>query len=265
MSCGFNSPEPTPFVPTRYIKTCTDVAVIVIFASRYDLSSRPLAAQWSAHDARLLTCDDLSVAGWRHYLNSDLNSENASTAVVDGKIVATEDISAVLIRWPGVFEQELTYIQVADRGYVAREMMAFLVSWLSGLKCPVINCPTPVNLSGPAWRLEQWTYTAANLGIPVRKAVRQVTHKRELNENSKLESQVSVSVVGDRCFGKVDESLLDQSRRLAVAAGVSLVGVSFSGPEAGSFFTGADLLPQLSEETADAVLDLLIRPGVDVS
>ena len=200
------------------------------------------------------------MAGWRHYLNS----KNSSTAVVDGSAVSAENITGVLIRWPGVFEQELTTIQIADRSYVAREMMAFLVSWFSSLKCPVINYPSPVNLTGPAWRLEQWTYAAAKLGIPVRRALRHVSYKGDQKEQEELPVKVNVTVVGDRCFGQVDEALRKQSSRLAKAAGVSLLGVSFSGPEAGSLFTGADLLPQLSGEVEDAVLDLLIQPKVNV-
>ena len=33
-----------------------------------------------------------------------------------------------------------------------------LLSWLSQLNCPVVNRPTPLCLSGPNRRPEQWTY-----------------------------------------------------------------------------------------------------------
>jgi hypothetical protein len=42
-------------------------------------------------------------------------------------------------------------------------MKAFLLSWLSQLNCLVFNRPTPLCLSGPSWRPEQWTYAAAQL------------------------------------------------------------------------------------------------------
>ncbi len=51
--------------------------------------------------------------------------------------------------------------------YVSAEMTAFLLSWLSGLDCPILNRPTPNCLSGPGWRQEQWIHLAARLGIPV--------------------------------------------------------------------------------------------------
>ena len=215
--------------------------------------------RWAAHNASLLTCDDLSVAGWRHYVGAS-SCAAPSAAVIGGRTVAVREIKGVLIRWPGVFEQELAHIVEADRSYVAGEMKAFLVSWLMSLECPVINRPTPVNLSGPYWRLEQWTHAAAQLGIPVRPARRHVALNSTDATVVPPAHQTTVTVVGERCFGRADEELHAQARRLAESAGVSLLGVSFSGPEAGSFFTGADLIPDLSsEEIADAVLDELLH------
>lgn len=229
--------------------------MIVIFASRYDTSATSLAARWAAHNAGLLTCDDLSVVGWRHYLSS----EEASTAVIGGRVVSVEEISGVFVRWPGVFAQELTQIAAADRNYVAGEMLAFLVSWLSSLRCPVINRPTPLNLTGPAWRLEQWTYAAAQQGIPVRPVHRHITINFDNGAEDLHPNPATVTVVGERCFGTVDEQLRKQARRLAEAAGVPLLKISFSGPEAGSFFISADLIPDISDEVADAMLELLLE------
>lgn len=235
--------------------------MIVIFASRYDTSATSLATRWMAHNASLLTCDDLSAVGWRHYLSS----EQASTAVIGGRVVSVEEISGVFVRWPGVFAQELTQIAAADRNYVAGEMLAFLVSWLSSLRCPVINRPTPLNLTGPAWRLEQWTYAAAQQGIPVRPVHRHIAINSDNGAEDLHPHPATVTVVGKRCFGTVDERLLKQARRLAEAAGVSLLKVSFSGPEAGSFLISADLIPDISDEVADALLALLLEDEGDFS
>lgn len=228
--------------------------MIVIFASRYDKSASSLAERWKNYDASLLTCDDLSVAGWRH----SLNDEATNFAVINGQVIGVDEIDAVLIRWPGVFARELIQIAPHDRDYVASEMMAFLVSWFSSLSCPVINKPTPVNLTGPAWRLEQWTYAAAQLGIPVKPARRHVARDIDTESAAPESVAATVTVVGDRCFGNVDSLLLKQSRQLARVAGVTLLKTGFSGPEAGAFLGGVDLLPDLTDETAAAVLDLLI-------
>lgn len=232
--------------------------MILIFANRYDPSSVSLATRWTTHNAHILTCDDLSVAGWRH----DLQSSAASAAVVGGRVIPVQEIKGVLIRWPGVFAQELTQITPADRDYVAREMMAFLVSWFSTLKCPVINQPTPVNLTGPAWRQEQWVHVAAQIGMPVQKAQLDVVLRLDNVEPGLPLTTIDVTVVGDQCFGDVDETLRKQSLRLARVAGVSLLNVSFTGPEANAFFVRADLMPTLSVETEDAVLELLLKPEV---
>ena len=229
--------------------------MILVFASAYDPNSVSLAARWAAHNANLLTCNDLSVAGWRH----DLQSQAASTAVVGGRVIPVQEIKGVLIRWPGVFAQELTQITPADRDYVAREMMAFLVSWFSTLKCSVINQPTPVNLTGPAWRQEHWVQAAAQIGMPVMKVQRDVVLGSDNAEPSLPSTATNVTVVGEQCFGDVDETLRKQSIRLAKFAGVSLLTVSFTGPEASSLFVGADLMPELSVETEDAILELLLK------
>jgi len=157
-----------------------------------------------------------------------------------------------------VFPQELTRITPADREYLAKEMMAFLVSWFLTMKCPVINRPTPVCLTGPAWRVEQWTYAAAQIGIPVEKAQRHVVMGSDNFEPPSPASSTTVTVVGHRCFGDVEEKLCERSVKLAKAAGVTLLNISYSGPEANSCFIGADLIPRLEGETEEAVLQLLL-------
>ncbi len=229
--------------------------MIVIFASAYDESSFSLAKRWSNQNARVLTCNDLSQPGWRWEL--PLNADSA--AVIGGQTISVQEIKGVLIRWPGVFEQELMHIIADDRDYVAREMMSFLVAWFSLLPCPVINEPTPVNLTGPAWRPEHWINAAAQLGMAVNRFERHVNlHSNDATTNVPPITTTDVTVIGEHCFGDVEESLRGQSRKLASVAGTALLRVSFSGPHANSTFLGADLLPQLSDVMADAVLEHLL-------
>lgn len=46
--------------------------MLVIVASRHDKAAEALVANWAAHGhgVSLLTPEDLSVVGWRHYLSS---------------------------------------------------------------------------------------------------------------------------------------------------------------------------------------------------
>lgn len=231
--------------------------MLVVFANQQDASARSLVARWSPH-AALLTCEDLSVAGWRH--TSDQRAGNM--AVIAGRRVAREEITGVLVRWPSVFGWELHHILAQDREYVAAEMTAFLRAWFTQLRCPVWNRPSAANLIGPAWRPEQWVRAAAELGIPVRPLRRHLAFPCGPAPPPTPQEHTTVTVIGERCFGEVDPVLKDRARRLAAKAGVSLLDVYFSGREATAELLSADLLPGLdAENKADAVF-ALFRSGL---
>src|SRR5689334_3165689 len=138
--------------------------MIVVVASSLDGASKQIVDRWSSNNATMCTCEDLSTEGWRHYLGS---KHGLSTAVIGRRKVKYDDITGVLVRRPWIFEQELGHVSISDRSYVAAEMNAFLISWLSSLTCPILNRPSAMSLSGPNWRQEQWVQAAAILGIPV--------------------------------------------------------------------------------------------------
>jgi hypothetical protein len=232
--------------------------MIIVIASRHDLIARTLVAHWMAYDAVLLTCEDLSVAGWRHYPGAPA----ASTARLGGREVRMGHIAGVLTRLPYISDAELTHIATDDRAYVAAEMMAFLVSWLSRLACPVLNRPTPLCLAGPHWRQAQWVYTAARLGLSVRPWRRQVVLGADTAPKLADASPVTVTMVGHQCFGPVATALRAQALSLANAARAGLLAVHFSGPDDGANFLGVDLVPDVSSpEVADAILDYLLQGG----
>ncbi len=243
--------------------------MFVVVASRHDKAAAALVTRWAANGASLMTCEDMSVAGWRHYLNAtggdgeELSPHQSlhkqdSTAVVGGKVVAVEQITGVLNRLPFVVEQEIFHIVPEDRAYVAMEMNAFLTSWLSHLKCPVLNRPTPSYLLGPCWRAEQWIYTAAQLGIPVRPTRRQIGLAVNVLPQVLEKTAVAVTVVGDRTLGNVDPILARHARHLADAAKVDLLTVYFTTSEANADFVYADLWTDISApDIADAIFEYL--------
>jgi hypothetical protein len=226
--------------------------MIVVVAGQQDSMAQSLVARWAADDARLLTCDDLSEAGWS-YAPSD---PAASTAVVGGRPVAVTDMAGVLTRLLGVSADMLPHIDPADRTYVATEMHAFLVAWLDALPCPVLNRPSPDCLMGPYWRREKWVQRAAQLGIPVVPVQRSTRSScTSAPTPTTVKDGVTVTVVGRRAVGSVDHTLARQARDLAMAAGVELLGVRFDGPEPGSRFLDATLWPDITDEdVADALL-----------
>ena len=235
--------------------------MLLVVAGRHDGVAKALVDRWAGHGAALLTADDLSAAGWRHPLGGAQRA-TAATAVAGGRVVAGHAITGVLTRRPYVAEQELGHIVPADRAYVAAEMTAFLLSWLSGLACPVLNRPTASCLAGPNWWPEQWVHLAARLGMPVRPVRRHVALGAGGAVAAAGPQPITVTVVGDRCFGPVDAALAAQARRLAGAAGAEMLAVRFSGGEAGADFLGADPWPDVAAPAiADAVLDYLRAGG----
>jgi len=229
--------------------------VLVVLANRADATAAELVSAWAAHNAALLTAEDLSRAGWRHHPGID----EASTAVIGGRVVPVREIDAVLTRLPCVTEADLPHIVAEDRNYVAMEMTSFLVAWLSALECTVINKPRPACLTGPNWREAEWVRLAAQLGMRVR------TLRRECAPGANVAPRVfegvpaAVTVIGKSRFGFVDETLKEQAGRLAQAAGVDLLTVFFSNASSSSAeFLGVSLCPDLSPpDVASSVLELL--------
>jgi hypothetical protein len=224
--------------------------MLVVVANRRDPEAVALVRRWGAHDAHLLSCVDLSIRGWRHYLDDPA----ASTAVIDSQVVEFDKIAGVLTLLPCVTVDQLIHIVPADRTYVAAEMMAFLVSWLSELTCPVLNRPTPGCLMGPAWPRERWVHVGVEIGIPVRPLHRRVSLTADPSECIER-TAATVTVVGERCFGDTADVLTKHAQRLASVAEVELLAVHFDRPEADGRLLGADLRPDIcSPEIADAIL-----------
>jgi len=224
---------------------------ILVVANRNDVQARELVKRWNSYGASLLTPENLSVEGWRYY-TKDIDN---SIAIINGHPLASHDIRGVLTRMHCVLEDDLGHIVPSDRAYVASEMSAFLLAWLSALKCPVLNRPTPTSLSGPYWRHEKWIFTAARLGIPVAASNRHAIFQA----NQILIPErggVPVTIIGKKHFGNVDQVLIGHARSLADAARIDLLSVRFSGHEPDSVFIGASLdIGSVSEDMADAIFE----------
>jgi|SRR5579863_7910605 len=230
--------------------------MLVVLAGRDDLPAQRLVAGWP-DTARVLTCGDLCRPGWCYR-----PGRPGGTAVVDGESVDVAELEGVLTRLPAAMPNELREIDPNDRQYVASEMTACLVAWLSELECPVLNRPAPWSLMGPPWAPERWTLEAGRLGIPVveaRSVVADLPAAAPPAAGSPAADSgrdlTTVTVVGRRVIGDTTEIHGEAALRLAGAAKVQLLRVHFSAEEGRPpRFTAADFWLDLDDPRVAAAL-----------
>jgi hypothetical protein len=229
--------------------------VLLILTSPRDSEAPALVANWSMHQAAVLTCSDLSTTGWR-YAPGDVA---ASSFAVAGKALPARNIAVVLTRAPTIDPTDLVDVAAGDRDYVAAEMHAFLVAWLTSLGPRVVNRPTPHCLLGPLWSPEVWVRLAATLGIPVRPTRRSVGPDGNLWTAPPPTDPRDVTVVGNAAFGDVHIRVKEHALALAHAAGTDLLSVTFDGPEPSAGLVSANPRPPLdAREMVDAVEHWLV-------
>jgi hypothetical protein len=227
--------------------------MLVILCSAHDSTARSVVEAWAPRGAALCTPADLSTPGWRY----SAGKPDEGAAVVAGQIVPVQAITGVLTRLPAIHPDMLPHIHAADRDYVAGEMTAFLIAFLSALPCRLLNRPTAGSLLGPAWRPEQWTRAATKAGIPVRPIRRSV----RLSALSPPESEIAaeVTLIGDRIFGDGEPSMAAWAHSLAHAAGVGMLTLGFARYGSGLALAGVDPMPDLnSHEKIDAAREFLL-------
>jgi hypothetical protein len=254
--------------------------VLLILASPGDVEAHALAAAWSSSQAAVVTWSDLSCPGWR-YTSSSADAAScsigrsagpvAASCSVGGRVVPAADIEAILTRAATVDPADLVEIAEHDRDYVAAEMHAFLVAWLTALGGRVVNRPTSRSLLGPLWPPEVWVHLAASLSIPVKPTHRHVDPLPggadpsagdsasawlvDLAREPHLpESWSAVTVVGERAFGDGHVALKHNALALANAAGADLLAVTFDGRDAAARLVSADPKPTMEDEAVVAAV-----------
>ena len=260
--------------------------MLIVLSHNHDASAVQFIADWPGGGAALLTAADLSVAGWRHTWADDVELPSdlgEAAAVVAGQRVLTRDITGVLTRWPRFLEQELGAITRDDRAFVAAEMTAFMTAWLSQLRCPVLNRPSPLSLCGPAWRREEWTHLACTLRIPAAPITRTVSLGSPVApppqrgaavivvakpatiaaapRGSRRSAQWDDGADGFSSIGEAHPRLHGYARTLAAAAGVGLLEVSFSTAESDALFLSASLWPPIHEPPVSHALHDYFQAG----
>jgi hypothetical protein len=219
--------------------------MIIVFAQEHDETAKNLVRRWKDRGARLMVSADLSRAGW----SCTSRNPASSQYVIEGVRYDSSEIQGVLVRSPAVMASDLSHITSSDRSYVASEMTAFLVYWLTTLRCPVLNRPTPRSLCGPGWYPEHWIHYAAQAGLRVRPMSRSIT-LTSVDPPRWPECSgpfTELTVVGRAAFGNATPDVAAKACALAAVAGVDLVKFRFDG----ACFLQADLCPTLDDERVE--------------
>ncbi len=113
----------------------------------------------------LVTAEVLAISlRWEHKVGS--GSQCANVDLADGRRIRGDTAFGVLNRLIHEPPLLLHNVRAADRGYASSEFAAFCLSWLNAFPGPMLNRPTPQGFSG-RWRtLTEWTYLAAQAGLP---------------------------------------------------------------------------------------------------
>lgn len=208
--------------------------MIAVLGSELDEAACGLVEAWQDAGAVLLSARDLCTRGWVFH----------ATAGGDGAFVAggvrrpTTILRGLVVRRPAVVAEELPWIAAEDRQYVATEINAFLVAWLSALPCAVLNRPSATSLCGPAWSQTYWKLAAARAGVG-------------WSDPAGPDAVDEIVFCGGRHHGAASSRQSVAASRLSAASGAELLGVQF----AGDAVAAVSLQPRLAEQGArDLVL-----------
>lgn len=195
--------------------------MIIFLASRFDYDTASIAAHWQSKlPVSVLTPQDLCQPGWRW--KPGFCSDG--TFSLAGRVYRNSEIQAVITRISFVSEHEFPMISEMDRSYVAAEIQAFLLGWLSDISCLVLNCPSPNSLFGPGFSKEKWLQIASLIGLTTTNLCgsHEVQSSPPAYENSE---RINVTIVGNSVFNAPNEAFSTQAKKLALYAEVSLLSI----------------------------------------
>ena len=213
----------------------------------------------------LLTADALSLAEvWEHRIEGDGSSTRVHLG--DGRSFEGGALRGVLNRLYTVPTWHWRAAAKADQEYVQQELIAFFLSWLTALPCPVLNRPTPQCLCG-RWRSEsEWVCLAQRSGLPVAPyrassfdRIDEMRGEKRLRPGAQTRTLIVVdgTVTGTSAPDEVKQACV----RFAKETGTELLGLDFVEGAAGPWtFVGANPMPDLrwgGPQLIDALVDTL--------
>lgn len=230
-------------------------------------------------DHLLMTGEALSFSAHRSHRLRDGHPVRLNVAGAGGRIIRSEDLTGVLNRLVEPPAAAWRYAAAVERDYATTEMYAFVISALTGLRCPVRNRPTPGCLAGPmphpivlyaAARTAgmtcpdlRWTADGPDSGPELSgAALAQAGPSGRVRQVLMLDCHVLTPAV--------PSAVADACRRLcrAVGAADALVGVDFAVRNDRWVFAGLSPVPGLRglpEAAFRAVVEVLGSPRAAVA
>ena len=222
----------------------------LVFAALGDAEARAFVEARAESGVLLATPRDLSREGWMF----DPQAPEDARLRVGDRLLSPREISGALVRLIQVDPGELSWIAAQDRAYVAAEMSAFLLAFLTLLPVPAFNRPTSQALAGPFWPPERWRRLARGLGRPAARAPRAVVPGGPPPRT--VEAAIRVHVVGPSYFGPPE--LRAGARALAQAAGAALLRLDFDGD--GALLGAEPSIDLANPAVAEAAFALIAPP-----
>lgn len=292
-------PDPTAERLVALLRRMTDCASTVPITPKQGSPHPCENHSWrSARPAlpQLVFLDEIATSpSFRHGL--DGGRCQTSVRLRDGRSWSDTDLAVVVNRLQFADVPQFSRARAVDREYAVMEFFALLISWLSGLDCPVIQPPSAQALHGRLLSPIAWQSLAVRAGLAVPR-LRVVTSPRlfpaaqhpkqpmvpiphgpdllgidlpdldrDLGADQPLflgdsfgTDHQTVLVFGEEILGDLPGDLAIPCRRLVRLSGHTLLRIHFSRHCDGDewLFTGAEPVPNLATSSEIAALARLI-------
>jgi hypothetical protein len=218
--------------------------VILILADAGNEHAAALAEALSPAGAAVLTPIDLATdpSALHH---PDVGRSWLTLAGRQRRIV---ELTAVVTLLNAILPWSLACYDAAEREYQASEMHAWLAFFLASLRCPVVNPPSPLSLSGPVLNPFGWRALAAGCRLPLAAGVLD----SDRPESHRTSNADTVTVLGGRVIHSAGPRADGYALRLAAHAGVVHLRAAFRGPDAE--FVSAASVPDAGDERTRVAL-----------
>jgi hypothetical protein len=156
----------------------------------------------------------------------DDGGDEGEIELADGRVLRPEAIRGLVNRVGFLPQAHVERAAPGDKAYAVEELNAFLLAWLNGVGCRVINPALPLSLDGGAFPAATLFHMAAMAGLPTGGWRSDASDEGAHGMDSVTTH--NVVVFDGRLFGPLlPQGLQAGCRQLAVLLGVPLLQVAF--------------------------------------